>query len=77
MKIPLEYSVSYTVDYGYLELVNVDEDTIKVIYHNKLLKNSPFTFSVTFSSEFKPHEIANDNDVRNWLFGITGELLSP
>ena len=54
-----------------IEIKTIDNSK-KVIYHNKFLKGSPFTFSITFRLTFTNYQILRDRGVNNWLEQITG-----
>lgn len=75
-KIQLVKTIKSVVTHGTIELIK-EEDSYKVVYHNRLYMNSPFECPTTFSTSFNFKEIVNSPEVMKFISSITGEIHEP
>jgi len=55
--------------------VEIKDGTKYVIFHDPIYVNSPFKFSIGFSTQFTDREVLCSQEVENWLTAITGYRL--
>lgn len=55
--------------------VETKDNTKRVIFHDPIYVNSPFTCPTTFTAEFTDWEVLCSQEVQSWLAGITGYRL--
>lgn len=55
--------------------VETKNNSKRIIFHDPIYTNSPFTCPTSFSVEFTDWEVLCSQEVQNWLAGITGYRL--
>lgn len=56
-------------------MVETENGSKRVIFHDPIYTNSPFTCPTSFTAEFTDWEVLCSQEVQNWLAGITGYRL--
>lgn len=56
-------------------MVETENNTKRVIFHDPIYTNSPFTCPISFTAEFTDWEVLCSQEVQSWLAGITGYRL--
>lgn len=55
--------------------VETENGSKRVIFHDPIYVNSPFTCPTSFTAEFTDWEVLCSQEVETWLAGITGYRL--